>query len=359
MLIKIPPNYYLPHPVSLAEQKWREGTMPLVSIFCITYNHSNYIRQAIEGFLNQKTVFPVEIIVHDDASVDGTAEIVREYEKKFPEKIIPIYQKENQFSKGMDPFINFLIPQARGKYVAVCEGDDYWIDPLKLQKQVGTFNKYPDTVICGARAKTWSESKKVFTVTTPALDKDITCMTPEQLFFLGDWVKNCTRMIPRELFSSIPREYMMDYRHVHYLMAKNPNGTFRCLDEIVAVYREHAGGVFSGADLIDVQKEYFESTRLIARLFPDERAVIMRENASQTAKGLFFARSLRFRERFFYAWQYFVLTLGNFSYLGMKRIFNRFLFQLFTYLNRYPSFKRLLRSFYEIIKRDNRGNEKR
>ena len=358
MFIETISGSLLDSPVLLTEQKWEDQVVPHVSIFCITYNHKAFIRDAIEGFLSQKTTFPVEILVHDDASLDQTPEIIAEFEKKYPKLIIPIYQSENQLSKGYDPLIEFLIPRARGKYVAICEGDDYWLDPLKLQKQVEIFSQYPDTVICGARAKTWSEHKKVFTVITPALDKNITCMTPEQLFYLGEWVKNCTRMIPRELFSSIPAEYMMDYRHVHYLLAKNPAGTFRCLDEVVAVYREHTGGVFSGAKPIDVQKEYFESARLIAKLYDDERAIVMRENALHTAKELFLTHSLSVRERIYYFFQYIHLTFRNFSYLGVKRALDRFIYRASAYLDRFPNVKSILQYVYGLIKRSSQFTKK-
>lgn len=110
---------------------------PLVSISCITYNQANYIREAIEGFLMQKTTFPFEIIIHDDASTDGTDQIIREYELKYPNLIFPVYQKENQWSKGIKRIlITFVFPICKGKYIAFCEGDDYWTDPFKLQKQV-------------------------------------------------------------------------------------------------------------------------------------------------------------------------------------------------------------------------------
>lgn len=108
---------------------------PLVSICCITYNHKNYIRDAVKGFLMQKTDFPIEIIIYDDASTDGTAEIIKEYAKKYEDLIIPIFQTENQYSKGVKIFSSYVFPITRGRYVALCEGDDYWIDPLKLQKQ--------------------------------------------------------------------------------------------------------------------------------------------------------------------------------------------------------------------------------
>lgn len=120
----------------LPEQKWANDTFPLVSISCITYNHEAFIRDAIEAFLMQKTTFPVEILIHDDASTDGTPRIIREYEEKYPNLIFPIYQTENLYSQGTKISINFQYPRARGKYIAYCEGDDYWADPLKLQKQV-------------------------------------------------------------------------------------------------------------------------------------------------------------------------------------------------------------------------------
>jgi glycosyltransferase involved in cell wall biosynthesis len=121
------------------------GNIPLVSICCITYNHEKYIRETIEGFLIQKTKFPIEIIIHDDASADNTANIIREYEKKFPHLITAIYQKENQYSKGVRSItVKFTFPIARGKYIALCEGDDYWTDPYKLQKQVDFLEANPE-----------------------------------------------------------------------------------------------------------------------------------------------------------------------------------------------------------------------
>ena len=83
-------------------------------------------------------------LIHDDASTDGTADIVREYEKKFPELFLPMYQKKNQFSQRINPFLDILFPRARGKYIALCEGDDYWKDPLKLQKQVDFLETHPE-----------------------------------------------------------------------------------------------------------------------------------------------------------------------------------------------------------------------
>lgn len=121
---------------------------PKVSICCITYNHEKYIRDAIEGFLLQKTTFPIEVIIHDDASTDGTANIVKEYADKYPRLIVPILQSENQWSKGVRPSPTYVWPRARGKYIALCEGDDYWTDPLKLQKQMDFLEEHQDCSLC-------------------------------------------------------------------------------------------------------------------------------------------------------------------------------------------------------------------
>lgn len=116
----------------------------LVSISCITYNHSPYIRQCLDGFLMQRTNFAFEVLIHDDCSTDGTTEIIKEYEAKYPDIIKPIYEEENQYQQGKpsgSAVWNF--PRAKGKYIAMCEGDDYWIDPLKLQKQVDVLEADP------------------------------------------------------------------------------------------------------------------------------------------------------------------------------------------------------------------------
>lgn len=128
-------------------------TRPLmVSIWCITYNHEPYIRQCLDGFVMQKTNFRFEAIVHDDASTDGTAAIVREYAEKYPDIIKPIFETENQYSKNDGSLDRIFEESCKGKYIALCEGDDYWIDPLKLQKQVNYLESHPDYSMCFHRA---------------------------------------------------------------------------------------------------------------------------------------------------------------------------------------------------------------
>lgn len=125
------------------------STRPImVSIQCWAYNHESYIRQCLEGFVMQKTNFRFEAIVHDDASTDGTAVIIREYAEKYPDIIKPIYETENQYSKHDGSLGRIMDAEMRGKYIAMCEGDDYWTDPYKLQKQVDFLERHPDYSMC-------------------------------------------------------------------------------------------------------------------------------------------------------------------------------------------------------------------
>jgi glycosyltransferase involved in cell wall biosynthesis len=121
-----------------------EQDKPKVSICCIAFNHENFIRKALDGFMMQKTDFAFDVLIHDDASTDNTAEIIREYELKYPDIIKPLYQTENQWRKGLRGSSVHNFPRATGKYIALCEGDDYWTDPTKLQRQVDFLDTHPE-----------------------------------------------------------------------------------------------------------------------------------------------------------------------------------------------------------------------
>mgnify|MGYP000624385089 CR=1 FL=1 len=127
---------------------WKEDiTSPLVSVRCITYNHATYIEDAIKGFLIQETDFPFEVWIHDDASVDGTREIIERYQKYYPRIIKTILQDVNQYSKGNKPS-QFLNSVCCGEYYALCEGDDNWTAPDKLAKQVVAMENHPNIDLC-------------------------------------------------------------------------------------------------------------------------------------------------------------------------------------------------------------------
>ena len=162
-----------------------QGNQPIVSICCITYNHESYIEAALNGFLMQETNFPFEIVIHDDASTDNTARIIKEYEKKYPHIINPIYQIENQKSKyksGMNPRFNY--PRAKGKYIALCEGDDYWIDPYKLQTQVDFLEKNKDYGVVHGDCHLYYQKKSIWKYhANKSLSNHLENLDKEELFF--------------------------------------------------------------------------------------------------------------------------------------------------------------------------------
>lgn len=129
---------------------WKKefGDTPIVSIKCLTYNQQDYIRDALDSFLSQRTSFPFEIVVHDDASTDETANIIRSYAKKYPKIIVPIIEIENQYSKKNGILNQIVNSKLRGKYIAYCEGDDYWTDSGKIQRQFELMESNPDVDIC-------------------------------------------------------------------------------------------------------------------------------------------------------------------------------------------------------------------
>jgi glycosyltransferase involved in cell wall biosynthesis len=135
-----------------------------VSIICNTYNHERYIRQCLNGFLIQEADFEYEILIHDDASADGTAAIIKEYERDNP-KIKGVYQNVNQLSNGFS-IMTFQIQRAKGKYIAICEGDDYWTDPHKLDKQVALMESEPEYGMCYTQCKYYFQDRDEFSKRT-------------------------------------------------------------------------------------------------------------------------------------------------------------------------------------------------
>lgn len=134
---------------------------PFVSVICLTFNQCKHIAETIDGILNQKIDFSIELLIHDDASTDGTGEIIKTYEKKYPQIVKAIIQEENQFSKGKGFVgIPLCFAMSRGKYIAYCEGDDYWCDELKLQKQVDFLEQNTEYAVCAHETKIINENYK-------------------------------------------------------------------------------------------------------------------------------------------------------------------------------------------------------
>ncbi|MBU1215144.1 MAG: glycosyltransferase family 2 protein [Gammaproteobacteria bacterium] len=218
-----------------------EGATPMVSICCITFNHAEYIEHAIEGMLMQETTFPFEILINDDCSTDGTDEVIRAYEKKYPNLIFPVYQKENQFKFGgaINPRFNYL--RAKGKYIAICEGDDYWTDSLKLQKQVSFLESNPDYVITYHDAQPFDESGNL-DLDFGGLRRDacnIELQTGVPIFTLTTCFRN--------VFDTLPAEWMvarLGDKFTWSILGSYGKGKYLG-DVKPAMYRVHAGGIHS------------------------------------------------------------------------------------------------------------------
>ena len=164
--------------------------IPIVSICCLAYNHEKYIKKCLDGFLMQKTRFAFEVLIHDDASTDNTAKIIREYEKNYPEVIKPIYQTENQYSKAKSVSANYNFPRAKGKYIAMCEGDDYWTDSLKLQKQFDFMQNNKDCSLVFHSANRINTENKIIGVHGPKTKLD------QCFYYISDAVFKCNTLVP-------------------------------------------------------------------------------------------------------------------------------------------------------------------
>lgn len=134
--------------MSVVNKLQEDDRTVMVSVCCAAYNHEKYIESALQGFVNQVTDFRFEVIVHEDVSSDKTRDIIQKYVDLYPNIFVPIFQTENQYSKERGLVARNMFSKARGKYIAICEGDDYWIDKHKLQKQYDIMEKHPECSIC-------------------------------------------------------------------------------------------------------------------------------------------------------------------------------------------------------------------
>lgn len=216
----------------------------LVSVCCIAFNHEKFIGQTLDGFLIQKTNFAVEFLINDDCSQDKTAEILKEYEKRFPGVFNITYQTENQFSKGLKPFTHLLFPKVNGIFIALCEGDDYWTDPLKLQKQVDFLTENKDYSMCFHRCKIADENNI-------ELESDFFNHLKEKDFSGDEILEKWSIPTASVMFRSVFREQITERATNHgYYFGDTPMfltlleyGKARCLGDCMSVYRVHKGGI--------------------------------------------------------------------------------------------------------------------
>lgn len=223
---------------------WKVRAPVLLTVCCTTYNHEQYVSEAIDSFLIQETDFAFEIIVHDDASSDGTADIVQEYAKKYPRLIRTIIQSENQYSKGGLISPRFVFPEAKGKYLALCEGDDYWTDPRKLQKQVAFLECNPDYVITYSDCQPFNENGPIdhdYGGSREDLSaEELKRATP--IFTLTTCFRNVIDEIPLDLMSARYGDFV-----TWSLLGHHGKGKY-LPDVSPSAYRVHDRGIHSNKD---------------------------------------------------------------------------------------------------------------
>lgn len=226
----------------------------MVSVNCITYNHESYIAEAIDSFLMQETGFNYEILIHDDASTDKTAEIIREYEKKYPDIIKPIYQTENQYSKGGD-VDELNTERAVGKYIALCEGDDFWTDSHKLQKQVEYLEAHSECTMCAHAAYAVNVMGKKEKNIRPSIgNKNFTI--EEIIEGGGGLFATNSIMYPTLLDRNKPSFYKTapvgDYPLAVHLALK---GTVYYIDEFMSAYRKGDSGSWTNREMTNLNNK--------------------------------------------------------------------------------------------------------
>lgn len=218
----------------------------MVTIRCITYNHELYIRQCLDGFIMQKTNFRFVAIVHDDASTDGNADVIREYAQKYPDIIRPILQTENQHSKGFKEAKEMLINLClQSKYVAYCEGDDYWTDPLKLQKQLNFMESHPDYSACFHQSMIHCEENNNEDVLGGDIkDQDYSGL---ELYHIEHRPQTASFFFKSEVLRSAIYKKSLNadlvFGDVPLFLSCAHEGKVRGMSDVMSVYRKHQQGM--------------------------------------------------------------------------------------------------------------------
>lgn len=223
----------------------------------------------------QQCNFPIEIIINDDCSTDGTTEIIREYAEKYPDEIFPIFHEENLYSQGVrGMFQKFVFPKARGKYIALCEGDDYWTDPLKLQKQVDFLETHPDYSMC------WHKCQVLRPDGQFSID-DFDFLEKREYSFEEiaiRWsIPTASAVYRSTVLPQIPQNINFAFGDNVVFFTCAQVGRIYCLGEIMSVYRKHAGGWTEHAPLLELTETFIRHNKALIESFPEPMHHVFRK----------------------------------------------------------------------------------
>ncbi len=238
---------------------------PLVSVFCMTYNQENTVAQAIEGVLRQETDFAVELIVHDDASTDQTAAIIRDYMARYPQRVRAIFQTQNQY-KNANLWQRFLLPASHGAYIAICEGDDYWTDPEKLRRQVAHMRTHPDCALCFHAVDQLCADGAVTPFRPLKATGDV---SPHMLVRRGGlFCPTASLLFRRDVMMTWPtfRQNADVYDYPAQLLAATM-GAVHYIDRVMATYRLGIGHSWTAQQACDVDLAHIENETRWLRQF--------------------------------------------------------------------------------------------
>lgn len=230
-------------PCALRNRTFPDEDPVKLSICAITFNHRAFIEECLQGFLDQVCDFRIEIVIYDDASTDGTADIIRDYAKRHPTIFRTLLQKENQYSKGVNPYYAYVMPAARGDYIAVCDGDDFWQDPSKLAQQVAIMESEPDVALTYGRVQAVTETG-VISNYTGGVEHDLTpaeLKSAPAINTLTACFRNIFRDTPPSLFV---RTSTIGDLTVWGMLGYHGSGRF-LPDMLPANYRVHKSGLMS------------------------------------------------------------------------------------------------------------------
>lgn len=255
-----------------------------VSVYCLAYNHEKYIRKTLESFVRQKTNFKFEVFVHDDASTDNTASIIREYEKRYPELFHVIYQTENQYSKGVKIFRTYIYPHIEGKYIATCEGDDYWTDENKLQMEYDYLESHRDcSLVCHAFKKIEADTEYVIAEAHIA-DEDCDLSAEKVILSTNNTNQLATWMWRRELSENRPLCYMKAKTgDTAILLHAFTKGKIHYINKVCSAYRVSSSGSWSQRIMKNKEKriQHFKDSTDFYEAYDEETKYIYHDIISK------------------------------------------------------------------------------
>ncbi len=348
-------------------QKWPKEGKPLVTICCITYNQEKYIEQTIKSFLMQETDFPFEIIIHDDASTDNTPNIMKKYAEKYPSIIRTIFQTENQYSQGHD-MDSFIWNIAKGDYLAICEGDDYWTDPQKLQIQTTKMKEHPECHISfHATLETMNDATESLNPHPRAkhYEKEQIFDSRTVLAGGGSFMQTPSLMLYKDVVDNLPDFYYAapagDYP-IQFLGSLNGGALY--INRIMAVYRVGADGSWRKSiedpdKYIKFQTEWVDSYLKINEYYDQkyqkEIYTVLRTQTENLAKFIFYYNHdyqefKRLIEIAYTIEEYPSLKLSIWYYFRKFPLILLFFTSLFTFLSRLKNiFRGILARLKKLI----------